>query len=53
MVKTDRDILTTTETAKLLGVSVRTAQLLIEGGTVRSWKTPGGHRRVYRPTSRL
>jgi excisionase family DNA binding protein len=48
MVKTDRDILTTTETAKLLGVSVRTAQLLIEGGTVRSWKTPGGHRRVYR-----
>jgi excisionase family DNA binding protein len=48
MVKTDRDILTTTETAKLLGVSVRTAQLLIESGTVRSWKTPGGHRRVYR-----
>lgn len=48
MVKTDRDILTTTETAKLLGVSVRTAQLLMEGGTVRSWKTPGGHRRVYR-----
>jgi excisionase family DNA binding protein len=48
MVKNDRDILTTTETAKLLGVSVRTAQLLIEGGTVRSWKTPGGHRRVYR-----
>lgn len=48
MVKTDRDILTTTEAAKLLGVSVRTAQLLIEGGTVRSWKTPGGHRRVYR-----
>jgi excisionase family DNA binding protein len=48
MVKTDRNILTTTETAKLLGVSVRTAQLLIEGGTVRSWKTPGGHRRVYR-----
>ena len=27
----DKDILTTTETAKLLGVSVRTAQLLIEG----------------------
>ncbi|GJD94551.1 GAF domain-containing protein [Methylobacterium iners] len=45
---TDREILTTADTAKLLGVSVRTAQLLIEGGSVPSWKTPGGHRRVYR-----
>ena len=43
-----KDILTTADTAKLLGVSVRTAQLLIEGGTIASWKTPGGHRRVYR-----
>jgi excisionase family DNA binding protein len=44
----DKDILTTSQTAKLLGVSVRTAQLLIEGGTLTTWKTPGGHRRVYR-----
>ncbi|GGD34332.1 GAF domain-containing protein [Aureimonas glaciei] len=44
----DKDILTTADTATLLGVSVRTAQLLIEGGSVPSWKTPGGHRRVYR-----
>ena len=42
------DILTTSQAAKLLGISVRTAQLLIEGGSLRSWKTPGGHRRVYR-----
>ncbi len=42
------DILTTAQAAKLLGISVRTAQLLIEGGSVTSWKTPGGHRRVYR-----
>lgn len=48
MGKTEKDILTTAETAKILGVSVRTAQLLIEGGSVPSWKTPGGHRRVYR-----
>jgi excisionase family DNA binding protein len=48
MAKTDKDILTTAETAKLLGVSTRTAQLLVEGGTIPSWKTPGGHRRVYR-----
>jgi excisionase family DNA binding protein len=44
----DKEILTTAEAAKILGVSVRTAQLLIEGGSVPSWKTPGGHRRVYR-----
>lgn len=43
-----KDILTTAEAAKILGVSVRTAQLLIEGGSIPSWKTPGGHRRVYR-----
>lgn len=44
----EKDILTTAEAAKILGVSIRTAQLLIEGGTIPSWKTPGGHRRVYR-----
>ncbi|MGD1877372.1 MAG: excisionase family DNA-binding protein [Kiloniellaceae bacterium] len=42
------DILTTARAAKLLGVSVRTTQLLIESGALASWKTPGGHRRVYR-----
>ncbi|MEN3747381.1 GAF domain-containing protein [Sphingomonas sp. HF-S3] len=42
-----KDILTTADAARLLGVSIRTAQLLIEGGSVPSWKTPGGHRRVY------
>lgn len=44
----EKDILTTTDVAKILGVSVRTAQLLIENGSIPSWKTPGGHRRVYR-----
>lgn len=43
----DKQVLTTAEAAKLLGVSVRTAQLLIESGPLKSWKTPGGHRRVY------
>lgn len=43
-----KDVLTTSQTAELLGISVRTAQLLIEGGAITSWKTPGGHRRVYR-----
>ncbi|NDL63249.1 GAF domain-containing protein [Acerihabitans arboris] len=44
----EKDILTTSQAAHLLGISVRTAQLFMEGGTLTSWKTPGGHRRVYR-----
>ena len=46
--KMDNDVLTTSQAARLLGISVRTAQLLVEGGSLTSWKTPGGHRRVYR-----
>ncbi len=42
------NILTTSQAARLLGISVRTAQVLIEAGSLKSWKTPGGHRRVYR-----
>lgn len=42
-----QEVLTTAQAARLLGVSVRTAQLLIENGPLKSWKTPGGHRRVY------
>jgi excisionase family DNA binding protein len=44
----EQDVLTTSQAAKLLGISVRTAQLLVESGALTSWKTPGGHRRVYR-----
>uniref|UniRef100_Q07NE3 Putative GAF sensor protein n=1 Tax=Rhodopseudomonas palustris (strain BisA53) TaxID=316055 RepID=Q07NE3_RHOP5 len=44
----EQDVLTTSQAAKLLGISVRTAQLLVESGSLTSWKTPGGHRRVYR-----
>lgn len=43
-----QDVLTTSQAAKLMGISVRTAQLLIESGALASWKTPGGHRRVRR-----
>lgn len=42
----DDPILTTRSVARLLGVAVSTAQQWIEGGTIPSWKTPGGHRRV-------
>lgn len=30
----------------MLGVSIRTAQLWVEDGRLRAWKTPGGHRRI-------
>lgn len=42
------DIVTTAQAARMLGVSVRTAQLWIEQGSLPHWKTPGGHRRVRR-----
>lgn len=39
---------TTREAAVLLGVSLRTAQLWVDNGTLQAWKTTGGHRRVLR-----
>ena len=36
----------TRDAARLLGVSIRTAQLWVEDGRLRAWKTPGGHRRI-------
>lgn len=40
--------LTTRDAARLLGISVSTAQKWIESGAIESWKTPGGHRRMRR-----
>ncbi len=37
---------TTREAAQILGVSLRTIQLWVEGGILAAWKTPGGHRRI-------
>jgi len=42
------EIMSTRDAALLLGVSVRTVQLWVEGGSLEAWKTPGGHRRIYR-----
>lgn len=39
---------TTTEAARLLGISVATAQLWAETGLLSAWKTDGGHRRILR-----
>lgn len=38
----------TREAAEVLGICVRTAQLWVEQGRLRAWKTPGGHRRILR-----
>jgi excisionase family DNA binding protein len=37
---------TTRDASRLLGISVRTAQLWVEEGRLQAWKTPGGHRRI-------
>jgi excisionase family DNA binding protein len=39
---------TTREAAKILGVSLRTAQVWSESGILEAWKTEGGHRRITR-----
>ncbi|MET3107337.1 excisionase family DNA binding protein [Oxalobacteraceae bacterium GrIS 2.11] len=42
------EIMSTRDAALCLGVSVRTVQLWVENGCLEAWKTPGGHRRIYR-----
>ena len=43
-----KDYYSTIEAAKLLGISVRTAQLWVERQVLAAWKTSGGHRRISR-----
>lgn len=38
----------TLEAAKLLGLAVRSVQLMVDRGELEAWKTPGGHRRISR-----
>lgn len=38
----------TTEAAKLLGLAVRSVQLMVDRGELQAWRTPGGHRRITR-----
>jgi excisionase family DNA binding protein len=37
---------TTGDAAKILGVTLRTVQIWAEGGKLKSFATPGGHRRI-------
>ena len=38
----------TLEAARLLGMAVRSVQLMVDRGELEAWKTPGGHRRIAR-----
>lgn len=43
---TAMDHYTTIEASKLLGMAVRSVQLMVDRGELDAWKTPGGHRRI-------
>ena len=45
---TTRDDVTTIEAARILGLAVRSVQLMVDRGDLQAWKTPGGHRRISR-----
>lgn len=42
------DQLTTFEAARMLGLAVRSVQLMVDRNELQAWKTPGGHRRISR-----
>lgn len=42
------DHYTTLEVARMLGLAVRSVQLMVDRGDLQAWKTPGGHRRISR-----
>lgn len=42
------DHYSTLEVAKLLGMAVRSVQMMVDRGELEAWKTPGGHRRISR-----
>jgi len=46
------DTCTTLEAARLLGLAVRSVQLMVDRGELEAWKTPGGHRRILRTSVR-
>ncbi len=44
---------TTIEVARLLGLAVRSVQLMVDRGELSAWKTAGGHRRISRVSVEL
>ncbi|MBL8327617.1 MAG: helix-turn-helix domain-containing protein [Rubrivivax sp.] len=46
------DNCSTIEAARMLGLAVRSVQLMVDRGELEAWKTPGGHRRISRASLR-
>lgn len=44
----DTEFMTTREVATLLGLAVRSVQLMVDRGDLQAWRTSGGHRRITR-----
>jgi excisionase family DNA binding protein len=44
----DQDTYSTMEAARMLGLAVRSVQLMVDRQELEAWKTPGGHRRIAR-----
>ena len=44
----DQDTCSTMEAARILGMAVRSVQLMVDRHELEAWKTPGGHRRISR-----
>lgn len=44
----DHKDFSTMEVGRLLGMAVRSVQLMVDRGELSAWKTPGGHRRISR-----
>ncbi len=44
----DLNFMTTRAVANLLGMAVRSVQLMVDRGELQAWRTPGGHRRIVR-----
>lgn len=48
----EREDYSTLDVARLLGMAVRSVQLMVDRGEFSAWKTPGGHRRISRDSVR-
>ncbi len=48
IVETNSPYCSTSQAAKMLGVSLGTVQNMVEEGVLDAWKTTGGHRRIKR-----
>lgn len=48
LLKSLPDDCSTRDVARVLGLAVRSVQLMVDRGELDAWKTPGGHRRIAR-----